>query len=119
MLKKISIFESSSVVVDGNVLTARATVDTPAFVRAICHAFEAGFEDPRKGSLAGKRALLVVTDNFEDIELVVPTMELIYRGAEVLIGKFPPELKSRPALLGVDIVTGNFGVSIPFQEIPV
>jgi len=118
MLKKIANFESSSVVVDGKIVTARSTVDTPAFVRAICRTFESGFEDPRKDCLAGKRALLIVTDNFEDIELVVPTMELIYRGAEVLIGKFPPELKSRPALLGVDVLTGNFGVSIPFQEIP-
>jgi protease I len=118
MLKKIANFESSPVVVDGNIVTARSTVDTPAFVRAICRTFESGFEDPRKDCLAGKRALLVVTDNFEDIELVVPTMELIYRGAKVLIGKFPPELKSRPGLLGVDVLTGNFGVTIPFQEIP-
>ncbi len=62
--------------------------------------------------------MLVVGEDFEDIELVVPTMELLYRGAEVIIGKFPPELKARPALLGIDVVTGNFGVSIPFQEIP-
>jgi protease I len=62
--------------------------------------------------------MLLVGEDFEDIELVVPVMELIYRGAEVIIGRFPPELKSRPPLLGLDVAVGNFGVSIPFQEIP-
>jgi protease I len=62
--------------------------------------------------------MFLVGGDFEDIELVVPTMEMIYRGAEVIIGKFPPELKARPPLLGLDVILGNFGVSIPFQEIP-
>lgn len=118
MLRKIGEYEALPVVADGPILTARSTVDTPALVREICRVFNPGFSDPRAGCLAGKRALLVVGEDFEDIELVVPTMELIYRGAEVIVGKFPPELKARPALLGLDVVTGNFGVSIPFQEIP-
>ena len=118
MLKKIGEFESLPVVTDGKIITARATVDTPAFLGALCRAFDPGFDDPWKGSLAGTSALLAVGEDFEDIELVVAVMELIYRGVEVIIGEFAPELKSRPALLGVDVVTGSFGISIPFQEIP-
>ncbi len=118
MLKKIARFESQPVVVDGKLVTARSTVDTPSFLRALCGVFESGFEDPWKDRLAGKRAMLLVGEDFEDIELVVPAMELMYRGAEVIIGKFPPEMKSRPPLVGLDVVVGNFGVSIPFQEIP-
>jgi protease I len=118
MLKKIAQFESAAVVTDGKIITARATVDTPAFLRALCKAFDPSFKDSWKGILAGKRAMLLVGEDFEDIELVVPTMELLYRGAEVIIGKFPPEMKSRPPLLGLDVIVGNFGVSIPFQEIP-
>lgn len=118
MLKKIAQFESAAVVTDGKIITARATVDTPAFLRALCKAFDPSFKDSWKGALAGKRTMLLVGEDFEDIELVVPTMELLYRGAKVIIGKFPPEMKSRPPLLGLDVIVGNFGVSIPFQEIP-
>ncbi len=118
MLKKIARYESESVVADGKVITARATVDTPRFLRAICRVFAPSYRDGWEGRLAGKKVMLLVGEDFEDIELVVPTMELIHRGAEVIIGKFPPEMKSRPPLLGLDVVTGNFGVSIPFQEIP-
>jgi protease I len=118
MLRKIARFESLPVQADGNLVTARSTVDTPSFLRALCGLFTPGFEDPWRGRLAGKRAMLLVGEDFEDIELVVPVMELIYRGAEVIIGRFPPELKARPPLLGLEVAVGNFGVSIPFQEIP-
>lgn len=118
MLKKIAKFESASVVMDGKLITARDTIDTPAFLRALCQAFDPNFEDPWKGLLAGKKMMLLVGEDFEDIELVVPTMEMLYRGAEVLIGKFPPQFKSRSPQLGLDVIVGNFGVSIPFQEIP-
>jgi protease I len=118
MLRKIGDFESLPVVTDGKVLSARSTVDTPAFLAALCRAFDPEYEDPWKGCLAGTRALLVVGEDFEDIELVATVMELISRGAEVIIGVFTPELKSRPALLGLDVATGSFGVTIPFQEIP-
>jgi protease I len=118
MLRKIGDFQSLPVVTDGKVLSARSTVDTPAFLAALCRAFDPEYTDPWKGCLAGTRALLVVGEDFEDIELVVVVMELISRGAEVIIGEFVPELKSRPALLGLDVVTGSFGVTIPFQEIP-
>jgi len=118
MLRRIARFEAVPVVMDGKVLTARSTVDTPAFLAALCRVFDPEYEDPWRGLLAGTKAMLLVGEDFEDIELVVPTMELIRRGAEVIIGKFPPEMKSRPPLLGLDVIVGNFGVSIPFQEIP-
>jgi protease I len=118
MLRRIASFSAVPVQVDGKLVTARSTVDTPAFLRALCGVFSPGFADPWRGRLAGKRAMLLVGEDFEDIELVVPVMELLYRGAEVIIGRFPPELKARPPLLGLDVAMGNFGVSIPFQEIP-
>jgi len=118
MLKKIAQFESAAVVTDGKIITAKATIDTPAFLRSLCKAFDPSFRDSWKGTLKGKKAMLLVGEDFEDIELVVPTMELLHRGADVIIGRFPPEMKSRPPLLGLDVIVGNFGVSIPFQEIP-
>ena len=118
MLKKIAQFEAAPVVTDGNLITARSTVDTPAFFRTLCKACDPNFIDSWKDVLVGKTIMFLVGGDFEDIELVVPTMEMIYRGAEVIIGKFPPELKARPPLLGLDVILGNFGVSIPFQEIP-
>lgn len=118
MLKKVAQFESAAVVTDGKIITAKATIDTPAFLRSLCKAFDPSFRDSWKGILKGKKAMLLVGEDFEDIELVVPTMELLHRGADVIIGRFPPEMKSRPPLLGLDVIVGNFGVSIPFQEIP-
>jgi protease I len=118
MLKKIGQFENAPVMVDGKVITGRDTASTPEFFRAVCKALDPTFVDPRKGILKGKKVMIMVCEDFEDIELCVPFMEFKYRGAEVIIGAFPPETKSRPALLGLDVIHGNFGVSIPFQEIP-
>jgi putative intracellular protease/amidase len=118
MLKKIAKFEDATVVVDGNIVTARDTVDSPAFVRALCQAFDPGFADPRQGILAGKKMLVIAGEDFEDIELCVPVMEYIYRGAKVILATFTPVVRSRPPLVGLDVVQGNFGMSVPFQEIP-
>jgi protease I len=118
MLKKIANFEDSAVVVDGRIVTARDTVDTPAFVRAICKAFDPQFEDRRRGILAGKKMLVIAGEDFEDIELAVPVMEYIYRGAQVTLATFTPVIRSRPPLVGLDVVQGNFGMSVPLQEIP-
>jgi putative intracellular protease/amidase len=118
MLKKIANFEDSAVVVDGKIVTARDTVDTPAFLRAICKVFEPQFEDHRQGILAGKKMLVIAGEDFEDIELAVPVMEYIYRGAKVTLATFTPVIRSRPPLVGLDVVQGNFGMSVPFQEIP-
>ena len=118
MLKKIAKYQNSAVVVDGKIITARDTVDSPAFVRAICKAFKPDFEDPRQGILTGKKMLVIAGEDFEDIELAVPVMEYIYRGAKVTLATFTPVVRSRPPLVGLDVVQGNFGMSVPFQEIP-
>ncbi len=118
MLKKIGHFENAPVVTDGKIITGRDTASTAEFFRALCTALDPNFKDPRKNILAGKKIMIMVAEDFEDIELCVPYLEFKYRGAEVIIGAFPPETKSRPALLGLDVIHGNFGVSIPFQEIP-
>jgi len=118
MLERIGTFEQVPAVRDGRVVTARNTVDTPAFVRELCRAFDPNFDCRRQGVLAGKKILFIAGEDFEDVELVVPTMEYLYRGAKVTVGTFPPPMRSRPPLLGLDVVMGNFGISVPFQEIP-
>jgi len=118
MLKKVGRFKEAPVVSDGRLITARDTVDTPHFVRALCQGFEPGFADQRAGLLAGKRILIIAGEDFEDIELAVPTMEYIYRGAWVTLATFTPKVRSRPPLVGLEVVQGNFGMSVPLQEIP-
>jgi len=118
MLKKIATFTGASVVRDGRVITARSTVDTPAFMRELCKALDPSFVPKRKGILAGKRVLVIAGEDFEDIELAVPVMEYIYRGARVTLATFPPPMRARPPLLGLKVVQGNFGISVPLQEIP-
>jgi protease I len=118
MIKKIGTFVDAPVATDGKLITAKDTVDTPAFVRELCKAFDPSFNDARKGAMAGKRVLIIAGEDFEDIELCVPAMEYIYRGAKVTCATFDPPMKSRPALLGLNVVQGNFGMTVPFQEIP-
>ena len=118
MLKKIADFRDEPVVRDDRVITARDTADTPAFVRSLCEAFDPNFTCEQKDILAGKHILIIAGEDFEDIELVVPVMEYLYRGATLTLATFPSPLRSRPPLLGLDVVVGNFGVSVPFQEIP-
>ncbi|NQS89940.1 DJ-1/PfpI family protein [Patescibacteria group bacterium] len=118
MLEKIGTFIDLSVVRDGKVVTARDTVDTPAFVRELCTAFDPTFVPERKDILKGKRIVIIAGEDFEDVELCVPAMEFIYRGARVTLAPFPPPMRARPPMLGVDVVMGNFGISVPFQEIP-
>ena len=118
MIKKIGTFVKKPVVVDGKIITAGDTVDTPAFVRELCKIFAPGFNDARKGAMAGKRILIVAGEDFEDIELCVPTMEFLYRGASVIMATFPAPMKARLAMLVLDVVQGNFGMTVPLQEIP-
>ena len=47
MLKEISNFEDTPVARDGQIITARNTVNTPAFLRELCKAFEPGFKPER------------------------------------------------------------------------
>lgn len=118
MLKRIGKFKDAPVVRDGRLITARDTVDTPALLGALCSAFDPNFVPKRKGILSNKRILVIAGEDFEDIELAVPVMEYIYRGAKVTLATFPPPLRSRPPMLGLDVVQGNFGISVPLQEIP-
>lgn len=118
MLKKIANFEDSPVVADDKIISARDTLDTPVFVRALCKAFDPNFEDQRQGILAGKKILVIAGEDFEDIELAVPVLEYLYRGAKVILATFAPVIRSRPPLVGLDVVQGNFGMSVPLQEIP-
>lgn len=118
LIPRIGVFENLPVVVDGTIITARGTVDTPLFVRAICRFFEPQFVDKREGILRGKKVVIIAGEDFEDIELAVPVMEFLYRGADVVLGVFQPPLRSRPPLLGLEVIVGNFGISVPLQEIP-
>lgn len=118
MIRKIGTFVPKSVVTDGKLITAGDTVDTPAFVRELCKAFDPKFQDPRKGAMAGKRILIIAGEDFEDIEIAVPVMEFLFRGATVTLATFPPPLQARPGMVGLNVVQGNFGMTVPLQEIP-
>jgi protease I len=118
MLREIANYCNESVVTDGNLITGRDTVDAPAVLRELCKVFDPNFVDKHKGILKGKKVMAMVAEDFEDIELCAPAMELMYRGADFIVGLFEPQMKSRPALLGLDVRQGNFGVTVPFQEIP-
>ncbi len=118
MLKKIADFKDVPIARDGKIITARDTIDTADFVRELCGVFDPDFAAKRKDILKGKRILIIAGEDFEDIELAVPVMEYIYRGAQISIATFPAPVRSRPPLIGVDVVMGNYGLSVPFQEIP-
>jgi protease I len=118
LIDKVGKLRQEAVVRDGSLLTARDTADTPALVRELCRAFDPGFQEPRAGVLKGRRVVIVAGEDFEDVEVVVPAMEFLYRGADLTLATYPPPLRSRPPLLGLDVVSGSFGVSVPLQEIP-
>ncbi|HAK44823.1 MAG TPA: hypothetical protein DCO79_02730, partial [Spirochaeta sp.] len=118
ILKKTSNFTGSPVVIDDRVLTARDTVDTPEFISTLCRYFSPDYKDPRKGILAGKRMLLIAGWDFEDFEIAVPALEFMHRGANIVMGTFTGCKRARPPLLGLNVVQGNFGMSVPLQEIP-
>jgi putative intracellular protease/amidase len=118
MLREVGDFRNASVITDGNIITGRDTADSAAVLRALCKYFDPNFVDEHKDILQGKRVMIMITDDWEDIEMSAPMLELIYRGADIIIGLFEPEIKARPALVGLDVRTGNFGTTVPIQEIP-
>ena len=118
LLERVGTFTGDRVTRDGRIITAKETAATPLFVRELCGSLDDGFHDERDGLLDGKRIVIVAGEDFEDVELAVPVMEFLYRGAAVTLGTFPAPLRSRPPLLGLDVVMGNFGVSVPLQEVP-
>ena len=103
---------------DDRIITARNTLDTPFFVYRLCKYFHPGLMDKRKGVLAGKTMLMICGWDFEDFEIAVPVMEFIHREAKIIIGTFTGATRARPPLLGLEVVQGNFGMSVPLQEIP-
>ena len=44
-------------------------------------------------------------------------MRLTSAARKVILGTFPAPVVSRPPMLGLDVVMGNFGMSVPFQEL--
>ena len=118
MLERIARWENATCVEDQRIITALSSLDTPEFVRALCRALDPKFDDKRKGILAGKTMLLIAGWDFEDYEIAVPLMELYYRGAQIIIGTFKGSMRAGPPLLGLDVIQGNFGMSVPLQEIP-
>jgi len=118
MLRKVGVFSAGSVAVDGNIITGRDTFATPGVVRALCKVFKSDFVDQHKDILKGKKVMAMTAEDWEDIELCAPTMELMYRGAEIVVGLFDPIQKARPAMLDSEVRTGSFGTTVPFQEIP-
>ena len=118
MLREIAEFRSAPAITDGKVITGRDTADSGAVLRALCKYFDPNFVDEHKDILKGKSVMIMITDDWEDIEMSAPMLELIYRGADIVIGLFEPQMKARAALLGLDVRTGNFGCTVPIQEIP-
>ena len=116
-LSRLGTFVDAPLVVDGNLITGRDSDATPRFVRAMARYFQPDWEDPTVDLLAGKRIVIVAGQDFEDVELCVPAMEFAQRGARVILGTFPAPVVSRPPMLGVNAVMGNFGMSVPFQEL--
>lgn len=107
MLRKVAVYSAGSVAVDGNIITGRDTFATPAAVSALCKIFDPGFVDKHKGVLKGKKVMVMIAEDWEDIELCAPTLELMYRGAEIIVGLFDPIQKARPAMLDSAVRTGS------------
>jgi protease I len=117
MMREACRFEDAPVVVDGKLMTARDTIDTPRLLHQLARHFDPEYQDIRAGILAGCRALFVTGDEFEDIELTVPVMELLHRGCEIAIATFAPRIRAASALGSGLAAIGSFGVTVPFQEI--
>ncbi len=118
LLERLGEYTNRPVERDGTLVTCRDTEFCGEFVRELVRAFQPGFEDRYMGCLSGRRIVIIAGEDFEDIELVAPVLELLHRGASLTLATFPPPLRSRPPMLGLDVVMGNFGVSVPLQDIP-
>jgi putative intracellular protease/amidase len=118
ILKKTAEFTNSECEIHDRILTAKDTINTPEFVSSLCRFFDPAYVDDRKVLLKGKRMMLIGGWDFEDFEIAVPFLEFMHRGASLMIGTFTGCKRSRSPLLGLDVVQGNFGMSIPLQEVP-
>jgi len=64
------------------------------------------------GKLSGKKVVIVVADECEDVELLFPLLRLSEEGAEIVVVPVSGGLHPRPALAEKP-VTGRFGHTVP------
>lgn len=67
--------------------------------------------------LTGKRAAIIVAQEYEDIELLYPILRLSEEGAEVAVAAVPIGTHPRPWLENKP-VTGRFGHPVPIPVMP-
>ena len=65
-----------------------------------------------KGKLTGKQVVILVAQEFEDIELLYPILRLNEEGAEIVVVPVNEGLHPRPSFEGKP-VTGRFGHTVP------
>lgn len=64
------------------------------------------------GPLTGKKVVIIVAQEFEDVELLYPILRLNEEGAEVIVTPVNEGLHPRPYVEGKP-VTGRFGHTVP------
>lgn len=64
------------------------------------------------GQLTGKQVVIIVAQEFEDIELLYPVLRLNEEGAEIVVVPVNEGLHPRPYMAGKP-VTGRFGHPVP------
>ncbi len=69
------------------------------------------------GRIAGKRIVIMVANEFEDIELLYPLLRLSEEGADILVIPVAIGSHPRPAIPGKPI-TGRFGHTVPLPVMP-
>jgi protease I len=69
------------------------------------------------GKLLGKKVVIIVANEFEDIELLYPLLRLSEEGAEISVVPVPMGFHPRPYLEGKP-VTGRFGHPVPIPVMP-
>jgi len=78
-----------------------------------CHASDARIEEDKMNEkLSGKKVVIIVAHEFEDIELLYPLLRLSEEGAEIVVVPIPEGLHPRPQL-DAKPVTGRFGHTVP------
>ena len=65
-----------------------------------------------KGKLTGKQVVIIVAQEFEDVELLYPILRLSEEGAEIVVVAINEGLHPRPSFDGKP-VTGRFGHPVP------
>ena len=64
------------------------------------------------GKLAGKKVVMIVAQEFEDVELLFPLLRLSEEGADIVVVPVAEGLHPRPYVPGKP-VTGRFGHTVP------